>query len=149
MLLKHNNNTVGYIWSRSHTEETICKQDSSIWFRGAVSRCAPSQWETSLQNNAVSHWLGAHEIAPYVVLNSSFPGQNKGKIANNFSVISSLWLAVTVFFHWCLFLDVWLMINRHWLRWWLGTEQATSHYLNQWWPSSASDAYIRPQGQLS
>ena len=25
----------------------------------ADSRLAPSQWETSLQNNAVSHWLGA------------------------------------------------------------------------------------------
>ena len=26
----------------------------------AESRLAPSQWETSLQSNAVSHWLGAH-----------------------------------------------------------------------------------------
>ena len=26
----------------------------------AVSRFAPSQWETSLQSNAVSHWLGAN-----------------------------------------------------------------------------------------
>ena len=24
--------------------------------------------------------------------------------------------------------------NQHWLRWWLGAEQATSHYLSQWWP---------------
>ena len=29
------------------------------WFR-ADSRLAPSQWETSLQSNAVSHWLGAN-----------------------------------------------------------------------------------------
>ena len=29
------------------------------WLR-ADSRFAPSQWETSLQSNAVSHWLGAN-----------------------------------------------------------------------------------------
>ena len=33
------------------------------------SRLAPSQWETSLQSNAVSHWLGANlESAFYVPL---------------------------------------------------------------------------------
>ena len=30
-----------------------------LWFR-ADSRLAPSPWETSLQSNAVSHWLGAN-----------------------------------------------------------------------------------------
>ena len=31
------------------------------------SRIAPSQWETSLQSNAVSHWLGANlESAPHM-----------------------------------------------------------------------------------
>ena len=28
--------------------------------RRAETRLAPSQWETSLQSNAVSHWLGAN-----------------------------------------------------------------------------------------
>ena len=32
--------------------------NAAITFR-ADSRCAPSQWETSLQSNAVSHWPGA------------------------------------------------------------------------------------------
>ena len=36
-------------------------------------------------------------------------------------------------FHWSLFLRVQLTIFQHWFRWWLGTDQATSHYLNQWW----------------
>ena len=36
-------------------------------------------------------------------------------------------------FHWSLFLRVQLTIVRHWFRWWLGTYQATSHYLKQWW----------------
>ena len=32
---------------------------SKIYVIRADSRLAPSQWETALQNNAVSHWLGA------------------------------------------------------------------------------------------
>ena len=36
-------------------------------------------------------------------------------------------------FHWTLFLRVKLTIYQHWFRWWHGTVQATSHYLNQWW----------------
>ena len=39
-------------------------------------------------------------------------------------------------FHWSLFHSVQLTISQHWLRWWIGTGQATSHYLNQCWPSS-------------
>ena len=31
-----------------------------------------------------------------------------------------------------------LSICQHWLRWWLGAAQATSHYLIQWWPISVS-----------
>ena len=32
----------------------------SVLYHRADSRLAPSQWETSLQSNAVSHWLGAN-----------------------------------------------------------------------------------------
>ena len=39
-------------------------------------------------------------------------------------------------FYWSLFLEVQLTIFQHCLRQWVGAEQATSHYLNQWWPSS-------------
>ena len=35
-------------------------------------------------------------------------------------------------FHWSLFLRFQLTIFQHWFRWWLGADQATSHYLNQW-----------------
>ena len=34
-------------------------------------------------------------------------------------------------FHWSLFLRFELRIFQHWFRWWLGANQATSHYLNQ------------------
>ena len=54
--------------------ECICMQKrvnfNSLWGIGAVccyqdncradSRFVPSQWETSLQSNGVSHWLGAN-----------------------------------------------------------------------------------------
>ena len=36
-------------------------------------------------------------------------------------------------FHWNMFLRVWFIIWQHWFRWWLRAEQATIHYLNQWW----------------
>ena len=35
-------------------------------------------------------------------------------------------------FHWSSFIEVLLTIFQHWLRQWLGTYQATSHYLNHW-----------------
>ena len=34
--------------------------------------------------------------------------------------------------HWYLSLRVKLIISHHLFRWWLGADQATSHYLNQW-----------------
>ena len=45
------------------------------------------------------------------------------------------WMKIFEFrlkFHWSLLLRVQLAIFQHWLRWWLGAVQATSHYLNQW-----------------
>ena len=35
-------------------------------------------------------------------------------------------------FHWRLFLRVQLTVSLHWFIHWLGADQATSHYLNQW-----------------
>ena len=32
------------------------------------------------------------------------------------------------------FLRVHLTMIQHWFRWWLGTKQATGHYLNKYWP---------------
>ena len=36
-------------------------------------------------------------------------------------------------FHWNMFPRIKLTIIQHWFRYWLGADQATSHYLNQWW----------------
>ena len=46
------------------------------------------------------------------------------------------WMKILEFrlkFHWSLFLRVLLTIFQHWFWWWLGADQATSHYLNQCW----------------
>ena len=44
------------------------KSDLCSIFVRADSRLAPSQWETSLQSNAVSHWLGTNlEAAIFVI----------------------------------------------------------------------------------
>ena len=39
-------------------------------------------------------------------------------------------------FDWSLFVMVELIIIQHWFGQWLGAEEATSYYLNRWWPSS-------------
>ena len=36
-------------------------------------------------------------------------------------------------FHWSLFPRAQITIFQHWLRYWLGAGQATSHYMNHWW----------------
>ena len=43
--------------------------------------------------------------------------------------MSEFWLK----FHWSVFRRVQLTLFQHWFRQCLGTVQATSHYLNQWW----------------
>ena len=52
-------------------------------------------------------------------------------ITNAFS-----WMKMHTFrlrFHWSLFPRVQLTIFQHWFRWWVGSNQETRHYLNQWW----------------
>ena len=51
----------------------------------------------------------------------------------------SPWMKIIWFrleFQSSLFLRVQLTKNQHWFRYWLGAEQATSHYLIQWSPDS-------------
>ena len=54
-------------------------------------------------------------------------------------------------FHWSLFLRVQLTIFHHWFREWLGTVEATSHCLNQWWLDYRVNAAIpwKAQGKIS
>ena len=52
-------------------------------------------------------------------------------LSNTFSWMTMLEFWVK--FHWSLFLRDQLIVFLHWFRKWLGADQATSHYLNQWW----------------
>ena len=54
--------------------------------------------------------------------------------SNAFSSVKKLGLWLK--FHWSLFPGIQLTISHHWFRWWLGPDQGTSGYLNQWWLSS-------------
>ena len=60
----------------TRTDHITVAQRSTIKPRAyfvADSRFAPSQWETSLQSNAVSHWLGANlESAPYFIMDMQY-----------------------------------------------------------------------------
>ena len=51
-------------------------------------------------------------------------------LSNAFSCMKMLQFQLR--YLWSLFLRVQLTIVHHWFWWWLGTDQATSHYLNQW-----------------
>ena len=71
---------------------------------------------------ALTHW-GWDKMA--AILQTAF--------SNAFS-----WMQIALFwlkFHWQLSARVKIVISQHWFRWWPGTKQALSHYLNQWWPS--------------
>ena len=76
----------------------------------------------------------------------------RDKVAANFqTTFSNAFSPMKMFefrliFHWILFLRVQFIIISHWFRWWLGAEQATSHYLNQWWPNLLTHICVsRPQ----
>ena len=59
------------------------------------------------------------------------------------------WMKILEFrliFHWNLFLEIKWIVSQHWFRQWLGAEQATRHYLNQWWTSLSTHINVpRPQ----
>ena len=69
----------------------------------------------------------------------SFNLDKMSTISQTIFSIAFSWMTIFVFwfkFHWSLFVKLQLTISEHWFRYWLGAEQATSHYLNQCWPCS-------------
>ena len=74
----------------------------------------------SLLLNDLTHW-GRDKMAAI----------SQTTLSNAFS-----WLKMMEFrfkFQWSLLIRIKLTIFQHWFRWWLGADQATSHYLNQCW----------------
>ena len=91
------------------------------WYYLSISELKRCPYTNKGQMNAfLTHW-GRDKTA--TILQTTF--------SNAFSWIKicEFWLM----FHWILFLRVNYTIFQYWFRLWLGADQATSHYLNQWW----------------
>ena len=100
----------------------ICKSTKRIRFepvRDAV-KCSYSKSCHHKLMTCLTHW--GHDIMDAI---------SQTTFSSAFS-----WMKMFEFrlkYHWNLFLRVQLTIFQHWFRQWLGTDQVTSHYLNQWW----------------
>ena len=92
-------------------------------FRGTYTRAVFSQREGS--------WIICWHRLPKIITRNKMAVISQTTLSNVFS-----WMKMLEFrlkFYWCVFLRVQLTIFQHWFRWWLGADQATSYYLNQWW----------------
>ena len=102
---------------------------------GASDTCVPhiQYWHWWSPGNERS--LLAKNIPAWARINSLRPRQNGRQFPEDIFkcilVNENLWIPIK--FHWSLFPRVQLTIFQHWFTQWLGTDHATSHYLNQWW----------------
>ena len=90
------------------------------------------------------HWsfLGWWFISIYGKMNRMKLEQNGQHFGGTiFKRISFNLFEFLIQFHWNMFMRVELMISQHQFRWWLGTEQATNHYLNQCWQRSEATRF--------
>ena len=90
------------------------------WVHCLLGASSPNQSSTSTDDGVLTH-RGRDKMAAIF----------QTTLSNAFSCIKMLEFRLK--FHWSLILSVQLTIAHHWFRWWLGADQATSHYLNQWW----------------
>ena len=62
-------NSILTVYLQLHVQYRFILHHNILWvYSRADSRLAPSQWETSLQRNSISHWLGANlESALYSI----------------------------------------------------------------------------------
>ena len=123
------------------------------WHIRADSRFRPSQWEMSLQSNAVSHWQGGNVKSACIIcvlaaikVNSLTPG----RFWLNFRLIFKL---ILVNGGW----DISYQIALRWIALDLTDDKSTlvrvmarSHYLSQYWPRFMSPNDVtRPQWVIS
>ena len=98
--------------------------------------------------NHLSRHIDQHQVSAREIVMKDMRGSGcewwlthwgRNKMADIFQTTFSnafSWMKMYEFrlrFHWNLFLRFELTIFQHWFRKWLGADQATSHYLNQWW----------------
>ena len=99
--------------------ECPAKRESGLTQWQQTNTCFMAE-ALSVREPLLTHW-GQDKMA------ASF----QTTLSNAFS-----WMKMLEFrlkFHWSLFIRIQLTIFQHWFIWWLGADQATSHYLNQWW----------------
>ena len=110
-----------------------------LWVLGGIKRfceimwLAQHGWERGLVFNLLTVlWL-------FIFLKLVLTHLSWDKIAASLQTTFSnafSWMTMHEFrlrFHWNLFLMYELAILQHGFRYWLGADQATGHYLNQWW----------------
>ena len=115
----------------------------SYTFRGPFNYPWMNQLSKCMEMSACDVLFPKSSMLTYWGLNKMVNiGQTK--FSNAFS-----WMKIIVSgfkFHWSLFPKFDFAICQHWLRWWLGTAHATSHYLNQILSSSKMPHCLpRPQ----
>ena len=116
----------------------------SKWLPCDFEQCHPLLWSGGI---LVDHWS---TISSYFRLKFDQPGTSDTCFGMNRTVhwCFTLWglthwgrdkmaaISQTTHsnpFSWMRIFDFRLTIFQHWFRWWLGADQATSHYLKQWW----------------
>ena len=104
----------------NHEAQIIIMVCRALWCHTAQTTLNCQMRFCWVQINNLTHW-GQDKMAAIF----------QTTVSNPFSWMKmhEFWLK----FHWSLFLMVRLTIFQHWFRKWLGADQATSHYLNQWW----------------
>ena len=140
-----------------HFVSESCHQTSNIWHTlvgnkfvdhsGVVGASSVSAAPTTSSFSCT--WCYISRLRLYysccTLYNLSPPGQNGHHVGRRHFSNAFSWKKMIKFlfkFHWNLFPWVQLTISQHWFSKWLGAEQATSHLLNQWWPSLMTNIFV-------
>ena len=95
-----------------------------------------------------NHQLEIKEFISCYILSTHWGWDKMAAISKMILSNAFSWTNMSEFrlrFHWSLFLRFELTIFQHWFRKRLGTDKATSHYLNQWWLNYWRICVTRPQ----
>ena len=109
-----------FIFYFANSRKKLIKTQSICWWFEMLWRCCYIDLMWPNKYRLLTHW-GRDEMTAIF----------QTTLSNEFS-----WMKMYQFrliFRWSLFLRVQLTVLQHWFRLWLGADQATSHYLNQWW----------------
>ena len=120
-----NLNVLHYTTWNMHTSRDICV---SLLYHG---------WCCSHHTKPTTYWWYNQKKAQQscACINTLRSRQKMDAISQTTFSNEFSWMKIFEFrlkFHWSLFLRFQLTIFQHWFRKWLGADQATSHYLNQW-----------------